>query len=184
MAMRHSSQPPAASFAWDCPSCGAPNAGRLEKGCTACGAGSDGKAGTVAPPAGEPTFFDDWLRPNYAAPMDTATYDLMRKAWDAGAAWALGTLKAGLSPFLEGATPPAPHAAPIVPKGGWVLAMVDPDTHEPQLTDSRTHATILAALAFYRDNQLAYGLIPGQLTAIEATTLIESLTPREPETEA
>lgn len=40
--------------------------------------------------------------------------------------------------------------------------------------------TILAALAFYRDNQLAYGTIPGQLDAEGVTSLITQLTPAEP----
>ncbi len=45
--------------------------------------------------------------------------------------------------------------------------------------DARTHATILAALAAYRDNYLAYGDLPGQLTARECTQLIQTLTPPE-----
>ena len=49
----------------------------------------------------------------------------------------------------------------------------------PRQADARTHQTILAALAAYRDNYLAYGGIVGQLSAQEVTELITKLTPKE-----
>lgn len=50
------------------------------------------------------------------------------------------------------------------------------DTRE---VGAETLATILAALAFYRDHQLGYGAIPGQLDADAVTALITRLTPEE-----
>lgn len=45
--------------------------------------------------------------------------------------------------------------------------------------DTRGQATVLAALAFYRDNMLSYGAVPGQLSAEECNQLIAKLQPAE-----
>jgi hypothetical protein len=104
-----------------------------------------------------------------AAPFTHAPKDLARLAFAAGQETILGGQRAVL-----------PASAPArSTTGGWVLAMIDPQTKEPTLTDARTQDTILAALAFYRDNQLAYGAVPGQLSAQECTALIAQLSPQE-----
>jgi len=65
------------------------------------------------------------------------------------------------------------HGSTVV--GHGELHLVIDDTSRP--LDARTTQTIVDALTFYRDNQLAYGSITGQLDAGETTALIVKLTP-------
>ena len=57
--------------------------------------------------------------------------------------------------------------------------LITATTQQP--LDPRQRDTILAALAFYRDNQLAYGVVPGQLSAEECSALIAKLQPADEE---
>lgn len=173
--------------AWSCPSCGAPNTGALPDGCVACGAGKDG--GKVATPFARTLAHTETVDEAHAAFLEWASTlkDLASQplrehgeaAFKAGAAWqrqhqiqpTAGPLTA-LAPLVGGTA-----AAP--PLGGFMLALVHPETHDTQVPDPRAHQTILAALAFYRDNQLGYGPLPGQLSAAEVTSLITQLSPQE-----
>lgn len=185
-----------ASTAWVCPSCKQENLGALEAGCAHCSAGKDaGKAqrieATSTPPAADP--FEWWIAKTCGAGWHELkppahTDDLLhmyRKAFAAGVDWARENLGTPASNATEGVGGNVrPEAATT---GGWGLTMVhsDPATwgdpaHMASPLDARAVHTVLAALAFYRDNQLAYGAVPGQLDAQEVSKLIEQLSPQEP----
>ena len=160
------------STLWQCPTCGQENGGRLEDGCPACKAGADAKKAPTAFPSRRQDVPDAvdvafllWL-PESGLQGATFTTEHLSMAFKAGAAWATGNREPLPPPLLATA-------------GGWTVALIPPDTHEPVLVDARTEATLLAALAFYRDSQLSYGAVPGQLTAAEITELIEKLSPKE-----
>jgi hypothetical protein len=100
---------------------------------------------------------------------------LLKEAFMAGVAWAQGQVR------VPHEVPYEPvEIAPDMPNGARLLLSEPPlvDTGEP--LDPSTLATLLAALAFYRDNVLNYGLIPGQLAPEAVTELITRLTPQEP----
>lgn len=181
------------AVAWKCPSCGAENTGPLAGGCAGCKAGADGQkvaepqravenplpspivVRQPAEPSGRQlilnrahTAFDDW----YRGPEDHR--ESAWKAFIAGVTWA-----ADFDPEKDsGLVPPAtPVAAAAPPKEPYMLALVDPVKHESSLMDGPTQATVVAALEFYLNNQLAYGAIPGQLSAEDARKLLELLQP-------
>jgi hypothetical protein len=193
--------PPVVHTTWKCPTCGTANTGPLEEGCAMCKVGADATPAQAAlPQTGDPI-----IDPVYSAFLtwaetlhDVANQTLRQHgeaAFRAGAAWATGNrtpLPAPLpvTPSMLLVTPAIGAVSwvtstngqpPITSEGGWMLAMVPPDTHEPTLIDQRTQATVLAALMFYRDNQLGYGAVPGQLSAQECAALIVKLTPRDSE---
>jgi len=177
---------------WDCPTCGAKNTTPLERGCPQCKAGADAKAASAAANlqvVGEPAPadpFEVWWRTAEEPLMQLTTKDLARRAFMAGRQLALGPGQPQeVPPYLTKALGTAgSEAAPA--QGGWMVALTPPRTFEdeeiilqPSLVDARTQATIVAALAFYRDNRLAYGDAPGELTAMETTALLQKLTPPE-----
>ncbi len=174
------------SAIWFCPSCGKENTGPLEAGC-ACGVYKDAKKVTpvvkdnIIIPAFDPksldpqeVAFSQWYNKS-SDHLDA--HDMSREAFAAGVAWARGN--------------PLPRPVPlpsdaVVASGGWNLAMThsDPSTwgdpeHMNTPLDKRAQETIKAALAFYRDNTLQYGPIPGQLSAAECTQLIATLSAPE-----
>ena len=182
MAFRHfgGSVPPV-RVAWTCPTCGDKQMGALEAGCTKCQAGADAKkaAPKFIPEADVEAenvhaAFIEWS----SMLRDVASQTLREHgeaAFKAGAAWQRQQLDTVVR-VAAAAQATTPNS-----EGGYLLAMVTPDTHESTLIDQRTHDTILAALAFYRDNQVAYGTMPGQLDAAEVSALITKLTSPEAE---
>lgn len=179
MAFRHfgGSVPPV-RVAWTCPTCGDKQVGPLEDGCTTCTAGADARKAEQALALGGPKTdeggdlnFLKWWDAHATEFQHADVYNIAKAAWEEAyhQAW-----------YGKEAVPPARSVTIAAPTtGGYLLAMVTPESHESILTDQRTHATILAALAFYRDNQLAYGGLSGQLDAAEVSALITKLTPRE-----
>jgi hypothetical protein len=178
---------------WHCPSCGSEQTGALKDGCTACKAGADAKAAQQArtltgvdergmnladrTSGTEPVYAacNEWLK--HATPGERT----LDQAFIAGATWQSLQGNSALS-SVPGHDPTFDKVYET-PQGGWQVAIVNPHGTAPPM-DDRTHATLLAALAFYRDNQLAYGGLPGQLSAEEVTELITKLTPQEPEVPA
>ncbi len=168
--------------AWNCPTCGAPNTGPVPDGCVACGAGKDG--GKVATPFARTLTHTETVDEAHAAFLEWASTlkDLAsqtlrehgEQAFKAGAAWQ----RQMLDNVVRVVVGTGPATTPTA-QGGFMLALVHPETHDTQLPDPRVQQTILAALAFYRDNQLGYGPLPGQLSAAEVTSLITQLSPQE-----
>lgn len=75
-------------------------------------------------------------------------------------------------------TPASSLAPPQEPNSDrMVLTVSDSAAGLPVAMDKWMLDTILAALVFYRDNQLAYGTLPGQLDAQDTTELISQITP-------
>lgn len=210
MAFRHYGGTPApVRVAWRCPTCGSENTGALEEGCASCRAGADAAKSSdprrgPGPPTtesllqsmtGGPQELLGLLPPNVVPvvlafrawvkaeiPLDhIADPAQLQKAFIAGAAWAREQQAApagtGTLTSSEGGNERTLAAA----QGSWVFMLAHLETQEEIPVDHRTHFTILAALAFYRDNQLAYGAVPGQLDAQECSALIDKLTPQAEE---
>ncbi len=117
-------------------------------------------------------------------PFDYAKDPNVRKAWDAGVAWARSQGgPAGNASNGEGSTErPLPPSTNPLDRLTYNMALIDrhgPSDQDWEPLDDRVQQTLLAALAAYRDNYLAYGGIPGQLSAQEVTELITKLTPKE-----
>ena len=74
---------------------------------------------------------------------------------------------------------PKPLPALADATGSYYMVLRQTNVQGEQMVDQRTKQTILAALAFYRDSTLAYGAIPGQLSAQEVSELINKLSPTE-----
>lgn len=197
---------PAGPQSWVCPSCAAENTVPLKAGCQSCGAGADARKVAGEPQrvvgevqVGHLSSRESNLRPE--DPTDRGFYmwmleefpklharssetDKLKEAFMAGVAWAqaqptLGGVQhtyatAGSpNPVIDGAAARA-HGQRLWMTHGVGLAAAD-------AVEDVTHQTILAALAFYRDNVLNYGAIAGQLDAAGVTALIARLTPEEPE---
>ena len=175
------------SATWNCVKCGAVNAGARPAGCTRCKAGANARTGERTAPelalpapaisAGVPdgtvgnlptdeALFEQWWKLQGGTLDRLPARDLARAAYLAG--------------WREGIATPAP-TTPKPDDGPWSLQMVSPATKETQTLDRRTVETIVAALEFYRDNQLAFGPMPGQLTAMEVSALLKRLIPKESE---
>lgn len=161
---------------WKCPTCGTANSGPLEGGCASCKAGADAKArGQAETPrhtVSGRSPFEHWVEETYENDLDTAGWSIASAAWDAGVKWA------------QGRSEPLPPGVTVVvtegegEAGGWTVELVAANAVH-HVVDPQTQNTIVAALAFYRDNQLAYGAVPGQLSAMEVSELIEKLLPKE-----
>jgi hypothetical protein len=177
MAFRHwQGSVPVKANAWKCPTCGNEVSNPLEQGCPHCQAGRDAAQARVAkameqaltregPEDPEKVAFDAWFKTHYSERDDAVTR--VRLAFAAGAAWAAG--QQAKDPIVSVAKP----------EGGWVLGMGEDHATMLKVVDPRTTQTILAALTFYRDHQLGYGTIPGQLSAQECSELITKLSPTE-----
>lgn len=184
-----------APVAWKCPSCQAENTGALEGGCVQCGAGKDGKSKLVQPiealpPAlvHEPVLrdpvhqgFQQWYDTTTLPDIDAVgLIALLEQAFNGGVNWHISGgrgVPAGYTPITElvGGAAPAPAQNAEPPKEPYMIALVDPVSHEPEYVDQATQATLVAALNFYLGNQLAYGAIPGQLNAEQARALLNKL---------
>lgn len=198
MAFRHyEGSPRPRAAAWKCPSCHADNTGPLEDGCTSCGAGADARKGTdnrvppaaasamkpppsQAPADGVPPLKMERWEVAYSGLTDTQLLemderDLFKAGWDAALKW--GVTAPVRKPTAMTTGPSEGEDAPRKEK--LILATMLPHTDSVGAVDDTTRDTILAALAFYRDNQLAYGPQPGQLSAEQVTELITQLTPEE-----
>jgi hypothetical protein len=99
--------------------------------------------------------------------METSTWVIAEAAWAAGAIWAADQRPASHVPGGTRAGAPGE------------LIMITATSQEP--LDPRTHATILAALRFYAENQLVYGAVAGQLDVEEVKGLIAKLEPQQQE---
>lgn len=196
MPMRHFTEPTRRAIAWTCPSCHAKNTSVLEDGCPSCGAGADARRPGVQPrphdgpppsaaPPPQVSDKEPWLVafetyclhfPDVVGRVDdeNTAAKIFMGGWNAARQ---------TSPVRKPTTlAAAPSEGDDVPrKEKLILATILPhsDSYGPMTNTERD--TILAALAFYRDNQLAYGAVEGQLTADQITELIDQLTPEEPE---
>ncbi len=161
MAFRHwQGTPQVQAVAWRCPTCNHENTGRLEDGCVAC------KAGVEPAPQQRYSAFDQWIVSTWSGLLPTDMAEAMKKAWDAGVAWA--QQQAGTQPVPQGEATDE----------GWTMQLTRDGAVDIPM-NARAHLTICSALAAYRDNYLAYGGIPGQLSAQEVTELIGKLTPKD-----
>lgn len=155
---------------WKCPSCGRENATPLEQGC-ACGAGADATVATERVVLDEVSRIDSpfeaWMRITYPQGVTTNEWVVAHAAWEAGVAWAGRAQGQSSDPIPSGS------------QGGYVLGLVKTSDLSSTVMEVRTQATILAALDFYLGNQLAYGAVPGQLSAAECQELIAKLRPVE-----
>lgn len=204
MAFRHfGGKVPEPLTEWDCPSCGATNTVPLKAGCQTCRAGADARKVGSTPQ-------QDAVRQAQAIPIDPADpaekafyawaietrldsqhKSAAKEAFMAGVAWAQAQQDARGVPGPAGVDLRAPATGPVVtsPVIGQVHLRLAPLPFEEtndhceqgEALDEATAQTILAALAFYRDNQLAYGAVPGQLSAEQVTELITQLSPQEAE---
>jgi hypothetical protein len=138
--------------------------------------GRDAKvaAAVVSKPSiGDPvtTAFWTWLDTAKLSNLDTESDDNLEQAFRAGIAWALKQAEQMIDPK------PLPALADAT--GSYYMVLRQTNVQGEQMVDQRTQQTILAALAFYRDSTLAYGAIPGQLSAQEVSELINKLSPTE-----
>ncbi len=186
---------------WHCPTCNAENTGPLEQGCTACNAGRDAAKASIAKSVAAAMVLEDptrhqvdlspirdvvnayvaWREGLRVKDLPDAFDDQLQFAFTAGAAWQREqqAAPAGNVPAGDGG---GTVRTPAATTGGWTVCLIDPsETLTPAPLDARAHATILAALIFYRDNTLSYGVVPGNLSAQECTQLITQLTPQETE---
>lgn len=240
-------RPPQNLGAWDCPTCGSTNTGRIEDGCPRCLAGNDARrkgqapvqrpepaavAAAVAAAVGAPVVSPalqsiegyhsaiarlldgDGAEGEDDSPDITEAQhayqvfrdsvkriavkpeELVRMAFMGGVVWAreVGgsvpdgiTSRSGRSPAGQAVEPAAAAAVdpPDAATGAGATGTGEGarlGTHNGVAgpyteVDDRTQATIIAALAFYRDNQLAYGEADGQLSADEVNDLIDQLLP-------
>jgi len=111
----------------------------------------------------------------------TAIEDLQHKAfmdgWVAAKAGTMVTHGSGtVGPEMPTPTTPAPteEAGPKV-----LLYTAKVGEFVPAEVSGPTLSTIVAALAFYVENQLAYGPLPGQLSADQVRELLGQLLPAE-----
>lgn len=194
MALKHyGGTVPTAATSWTCPSCGAENQVPFKAGCQQCGAGADAKrvTGALEIPTPQPiaapvhlpnvavvTAALDWMASrDFPLEQETpwATSEDVQEAFRAGATWAKRH-----APLVRDAVhlhDPGPVAVTQPVTGKEYLYMTVQQAIPDHSVDSAVEATILAALAFYRDNQLAYGPVPGQLTAEQVDALIARLSP-------
>jgi hypothetical protein len=181
MALKHyGGSTPAPAATWICPTCKEENTQPLKAGCQFCGAGGDArKAGTrtsedmLSSPArrdrGNPAASLVPDTPEYAAYVTwraTAGDIGPEEAFMAGVAWAQAQQTSTVIPSTRPSAPPETLV-----------------TMDIAFSDEITSTTILAALAFYAQNVLSYGAVPGQLSADQVESLIARLTPSVTEPE-
>ncbi len=196
MALKHyGGSTPTPASEWACPSCGHENTVPLKAGCQKCGAGADAKRVGAAPPVFDPPLlpprlasatdaehaYNTWLLNSH--PGTHAEYvPLAKEAFMAGVAWAqaqtyeraVAPARAALDTLTEKGFPVAdPVTAPLT-------LWTDDGKHQDPV-DAPTLATLLAALAFYRDNVLNYNAVEGQLAPQQVTDLVNRLLPKETE---
>ena len=175
---------PSVDAPWTCPSCGAENQVPLKAGCQVCRAGADAKrVGAPEPPPADPapparpvlatdhpSPFWQWqdAHKDQLGLQSPGVWALMEEAFMAGVAWAQAQ---AAERRAEAETAIGQLVSEGVREATPVFAGCD--------FDPITQHTILAALAFYRDNQLQYGAVPGQLSAEQVTDLIQRLSPPE-----
>lgn len=178
MALKHygGSLPSAGPLEWTCPACGHQNAVPLKAGCQQCGQKDGAGARKVEEPGAVPTSEAE-MTPALAAylkwlsgkPFGMDHAQVAQEAFMAGVAWAQGNREPLPPPLMAGTSPvTAREETPVEPAWGLLDNMDEP-----------TRQTLLAALAFYRDNVLNYGAVPGQLDAQGVTDLVARLSPEE-----
>lgn len=188
--------------AWHCPSCTAENTGPLERGCTSCHAGDPAYAKVAQQTEtynesklqhvdlsglrARVKAYVDW-RDRNREHIPIVLDDALQFAFEAGADWARTEGAAPAGNALHEGVGGNERTEAAQPTGGWMVALIAPRTFAedeliqlPTPVGPRAQITILAALAFYKDNQLGYGDIPGQLTATECSQLIAQLQEQEP----
>lgn len=192
---------PSAVAPWKCPSCQQENTSPLERGCTHCGVGADAThvgqdPVRVTRPQAEATTvgdlvitgpdgqaFERWLARQPR--MDTATQMVAKRAFLAGMDWAWkrdeidhpDPRDSPVRGAIEGEAALDLSEQPPAPLEGATLYISDYGDDGVHQIDDRSKDTIVAALLFYKDNQLGYGAIPGQLSAQEVTELVKRLVP-------
>jgi hypothetical protein len=159
---------PTARAVWVCPTCHQENSTPLEAGCPHCRAGADARRAMEAPVRIVPTAsglppaeeaFEAWLVGYAQNIQDYPVAKVAKDAFMAGIAWVEASGYA--IPHVTGGT-----AGPVVIHSVWNAI----DFHDPLV-----RATLAAALAFYIDNQLRYGSVPGQLGVEDARVLLAQL---------
>ena len=174
---RHYTGRPMASGAgvWVCPTCRSENVGTVDDGCgnpecptrqAQARKGEPQQQGSGRPSSVSSLVHDEaaaaaWDAWSEGRPSNPAIRDAFFAGWESGLAYGGG----------QGEAPPT--GGPVTPT--LSLSLGDHPVDDP------TRDTILAALAFYRDNTLAFGPIPGQLTAQQVTDLLSQLTPKDEE---
>lgn len=184
MAFKHyGGSTPAGPAEWICPSCQHVNTVPLKAGCQACRAGADARKVEeipLVPPrtagaSDEDHAFYTWVlnaRPQWH-PSASET-DKLKEAFMAGVAWAQAQPTLGGTVHSYNAT----ATTPVRVEDGVARIVIEGFSTEAEQV---TRATVLAALAFYRDNVLGYGSMPGQLDAAGVDALIARLTPKPEE---
>lgn len=198
MALKHyGSRTPPAPTEWTCPSCGAENSVPIAAGCQSCRAGADAKKVVGALPQAEaaartplPSLHREVgtaaMRPEYLGfdvwrAAHPVAKDLL-EAFMAGVAWAEAQV-----PKFTGFKTAEEHARVAQPEStvpaSWErpgqFLSIGSDVHDMVALDDPASATIIAALAFYRDSVLIYDAMPGQLDAQGVTDLLARLVPQE-----
>jgi hypothetical protein len=205
MPLKHYKQgaPPTASAMWKCPSCKAENLGRLEDGCTSCGAGADAK------PAGKGAATVPPVRTRPPAPAlqeftSGSTHPAFETWWEVfgkGLAGELTARQLALTAFVVGwdghtdlvrqlaAHGDAPNVhvgrtpmgsgneppEPTTLEGTYVLALYHPEALTVGQLDAKQLNTVVAALQFYKENMLVFGEVEDQLTPEEVDTFLSQL---------
>lgn len=166
---------------WVCPSCGSEVTSPLEGGCPRCKAGSDAQKARVEAMAEGNSMnsgFQAWVKTLDTSLWPPSAWTMFEEAFLAGAAWKEQQMRAQMD--LTKDPPWTSHPSAAAEAQGYTLALLDP-LGGGGAADDRTVATIIAALQFYTENTLAYGDMPGQLSAKEARQLIAQLSPQEQE---
>lgn len=135
---------------WNCPKCGVLNEGRLELGCTSCGAGKPGYhvdqtplapreepvAIVYTPPIVDQAWLQHWEQVQLESPVRALqAEDLIEAAFRAG--WIAGALNQARRERADIAAPPPKAAPEILP------------------AEQKPRRTILAALELFKDQVLA-----------------------------
>lgn len=120
--------------------------------------------------------YEAWLESTVGKPAPD-----FREAFMAGVAWAQAQPKPG-DGWAQLSGPHDLEKVPMPPEPAAPVVLWTSDGKHDDPVDAPTLATIFAALAFYRDNVLGYGAVPGQLNAQGVTDLLTRLTliPQEP----
>ena len=147
---RHYQGPGLGEAMWRCPSCNAENLGPIPQGCVHCGAGTPGQKVEAPPPPAPPPEGAEQLGP----------FDR----------WALAHPQASLEEAFDAGYREGLHAAAAR------ASQPRPESFAPEGAVART---IVAALAFFRDQVLAqtpYEVTTGEwLSAAQVTELIARL---------
>jgi len=163
------------SGVWVCPTCRAENVGTVDQGCSnpecptqTAKPAHKGQAPVVyldADHAAEAAW-QAWLEQT-RQPASPVIRQAFLAGWESGAAWS------GKTPGEAGESVPEESAEV------QEIYLMSATTTHPIPVDAATRLTIINALAFYRDNQLGFGSVPGCLSARQVDEFLAKITPLE-----